>query len=1456
MAIEDTTQLIIEEEKQKKNTLERLIPIEQDAEGNWVDAPQLDKSSSNLSDVVPVDKFNANITTGDESVLVQENASEAPIEVDISTSNYFKLKIKSGKHPITYGWIGERVATGDLSIEEGLELADRELLKSLELQNRLDIITAQQSKLNRAFGGALEFLPYMVDSTIEAAKNALMFGTGGAVAAILTGGATTPLIPGLLAAGGTYGVIKNTIEVEGMGIYLDLLRKGMSPEVALPLSVSAGVAMGITEVYSLKLFGAGFKRKVVEAMMSKLGKQALLNMVAFWAKSTGIQLGQEAIQSTIEIATKFAASLIENNPSVMPTLEEMQQEFDALVSIEAVGGLAVLSVPSAVGVGVRTRKININELKAEIIRKLDEKAAKAVEKVAEEKVTVEVTKEEKPPKLEAEKAKAEVKEPSKPTAPAVEQSTKVNQDGKLKVEVEAEKKLVSETKTRVEIKRKDIKGRINKLNTEIKTQNAVIEAISKAFIAEKSMKNIERFHGQMVRAYDKLSVIQEKLTAVQLLQDATDVDLGAVTVELRANEVRALQATIVKEKALALERGIKAGKRASRAEILEIQNQIIAIVLSSEATEAGKRNALRAMRLIQTEAQAEKALPKLRALLEKSEEGLKKKVLIDKFKKITKAKAINKLRPEIKKDVESILADFTAVKPSKIKVDRVVNALKESEANELSDAQLLHLAGLDKKPLRDMSLEDVQFVHDAVSHLMWLNSDINEAVEAERTAQDQKNVVEAVGNLKRKYKKLEGSLEGLDALQKDEEKPFLGGVGDIAGVGSYNMELIGEILDGQDNGIIQRIMYREIDKGEAKSLKYKHDAEDYFARNGLREILKNDSFSEFFAKKVKEKDKVKIVLDSGKTLTVTKGTRIALLLHARNENSRRHLLDGGFVLRRHVFKKVNKMTEDDLARIVDSATKEETRAADLIHAYFNTIQKQAGNEASVELLGFEALLEPNYFPIHVSGQELEFTDDVMSLVNSNDFIKHTLEGMGIFKKRTGSGKAIIVTDAFEVTHQNIQKMAAYIGLAAPLRRAKALLHAPDFKAALENAGLGKYRQSMEDYLGRVEGDSIRNDSFDKLTQNWINRLDVAILAGNVGVFFKQPVSYFLAGTEMSMKYITTSFKPYVSKSLRAEIMEWSPHFRDRFEGNVTREMGEVASVGRTRRFFTGRELISNKFMIGIKVFDTLAIAGIWRATKKEIAAQNPSLKVGSDEFMEKVTERSWEVARRTQPTFAIKDRSTIGRKQNTFWRLATKYSSQRNKNWMIQRRAFEQWNRGEKTFANNIKALKRIVLIRLIAPAMIAGVNAVRGLGRDDVDDEEKTLLKRFVADWVTTTLGDVYIISNILQGAITQIAEGRKGFGMTDPLTANWARMSQLIADVVLGVQLSTGWHNIKSKSKAEEKRNKTLWRVAKETSDIVSKVKGIPFESARKSLELSGKAIGIIPKKEDTKKFKRHVY
>ena len=100
-------------------------------------------------------------------------------------------------------------------------------------------------------------------------------------------------------------------------------------------------------------------------------------------------------------------------------------------------------------------------------------------------------------------------------------------------------------------------------------------------------------------------------------------------------------------------------------------------------------------------------------------------------------------------------------------------------------------------------------------------------------------------------------------------------------------------------------------------------------------------------------------------------------------------------------------------------------------------------------------------------------------------------------------------------------------------------------------------------------------------------------------------------------------------------------------------------------------------MKGIAKFDTAAIRRIWKACEYEIDDLHPELK--GDARMEAIAERAEEVVRRTQPTFDQKDRSEIGRSKSVFSRLWTKYSSQRNKNMIMIKRALMRMSAADVT---------------------------------------------------------------------------------------------------------------------------------------------------------------------------------
>lgn len=1398
-------------------------------------------------------------------------AFDAANSKEPSYSDYLKFKYNKGKAPIMRGAFGRAAMMGEIDSSLALEKGNKARLEQLEASGNLEDLNFSEAPVKTMLGEAAELLPFMWESVKEGLKDGAVMGAGFATMGALTAPPTAPItVPLTFAAGMTtgmgFGVAKTAMDIEGGNLYLDLIEKDISPKTARPLSIAAGMAIGLIELSQLNLFTAGFKKQFIQTISSKIGKSAILQAMTLYVKNLGIQTAQEDIQEMVQIATEIIAGVVESNPDVIPETEEI---LDRIVqtTVKSLQGLAVLGVPSAIAGGVQVKSLS----KQERLKAVKEAFVQAEEVKGEEEVTVKVEKLEE--KTETEKLQRGVDEIKKE-----EEVGRKKEEEKETTKAEAIPKLkglaenVIPLSTEVTVKRKDISGRITKLDTEIKQIDKEIDTLQKeqdlkSSAAEKilklEIKNLEKEistakkGGKKTEALERRlekknlaltelrgepetvivkgietklaerDILDEERAGLILAEDLSKVDVSGKRVDLSANEVKSLQVQIVKNKIRDVLGGIKKGKQIARAEIKDIQNTLTSIVLASETNEAQKKLALKAIQKVQTTEQFEKAAPELIKRLDRAAEKFQKKKLIDSFKKMTKAKDIGKLRPENQKQVQNILDEFSATKLSNKKIgelETLANALIAHDSNQLTDAHINAILNLQKTPLSDMTLEDVQLIHDSVAHLIKINKEENTIRDGDRQREKEAVVEEAVENIQKRFGELDGSVDGMDSTQIAKESKLAKmtkALKTFFGVESYNIELATEILDGEDNRVIQRVLYRGIDDGEAKSLAFKHFAEDFFIQRGVRGVV-SDGWSNFFSKKVKDKDKVKVKIEAG-TLTMTKGDRVSFLLHMKNENSRRHLLEGGFVFRTQLSADPKILTEGDLISITQSATPQEILVADAIHEYFNTIQKQSINNTSVDLLGFEIAIEPNYFPIQVDRNSLEQQEEIKDFDDAGKFAEFTLEGMGIFKKRVKSSKPIYITDAFEVVHDNIQKASAYVGLAEPLRNAKSLTNAREFRQSMRKAGLDSYAQVIQNYLRRVEGDSIRNDNADKLIQNWINKLDVAILGGNPYIWLKQPVSFLLAATEIDSKFLATSFKFKMSETELAELKKWSPHFRDRLEGNISREAGEVASVGRTRRFFTGKELISSKIMEPLRKFDQAAIGSIWRATKKEVTAKHPTLT--GDKFFEKVSERSWEIARRTQPTFALKDRSTVGMSKNLWLRLATKYSSQRNKNWMIMRRAFEQYNRSEKTIKDKRKLVKRITLIRIVAPAMIAGLNALAATGRRPEEDDEG--LQVFLVDWLKTTLGDIYLLSPALGSLITQFSEGKgKGFGMTDPLSSNFELAIRTVYETVDEVGNIVSQERYKNgRRRGELKWKADLPRWYKDVLDVGSKTTGMPI-------------------------------
>ena len=579
----------------------------------------------------------------------------------------------------------------------------------------------------------------------------------------------------------------------------------------------------------------------------------------------------------------------------------------------------------------------------------------------------------------------------------------------------------------------------------------------------------------------------------------------------------------------------------------------------------------------------------------------------------------------------------------------------------------------------------------------------------------------------------------------------------------WNIELKTDILGGEDHNILTRILYDGFDDAETNQLRFEQNIEDYLRDQwkDLKDIditkwsegLNKENFivnklrkSKMLPQKV---DYQTVELAKGKKISLSKGQRMSMYLHSKNEQNMKHITEGGIRFENNIGR-IHKLSKLDVALIVDSMTKEEKLIAESMRSVYNGIIKDELNYVSTELNGFRIATQNDYFHIRTleMDRQRNITSEAERLKKSP--FKRTLEGMGMLKSRTDATNALVLEDAFSALYSHIKNAGTYIGYASPLRNAKTLLSNVELQEAIINTYGEDWLNSVKQHIDSIEAYTSKPSTYEKITQDMINALDPAMLGMNPWVIIKQFPSYINALTEMDVKYLLNIKNLRLSKTDKAEIKKISPQLRARFEGKLNQEMGELVDSTNILRFFTGKDTIGNRATIGVTKADTETVGRIWKAVKLEISDKFPNLK--QDEYMEKVRKRAEEVIRKTQPTFSPKDRSPIGNSKSKFTRLATKYTSQRNKNTMMAKRAYAHLQQSDKTTEDYAIFYKNIAIVLAGNAIMIAAIDEAR----DRLYKRKRTYTWGERARRIASAaIGNYYFIGDLVNSIISKYEMG-----------------------------------------------------------------------------------------------------
>lgn len=508
-------------------------------------------------------------------------------------------------------------------------------------------------------------------------------------------------------------------------------------------------------------------------------------------------------------------------------------------------------------------------------------------------------------------------------------------------------------------------------------------------------------------------------------------------------------------------------------------------------------------------------------------------------------------------------------------------------------------------------------------------------------------------------------------------------------------------------------IFMELRKGFDKVTVLTRKAEEY-----TKSILEGVDLTKLTGKKAEE---FTFNLKKGGTLKMTKANIMELYVLSKREQAQSHIYGGGVRISGDNDARPQVLTKADVDAIVKTLTADEKRIADGMQQFLSKDCASWGNETSVRLLGYKKFGEEYYWPIKTDSNSRNTTkleDNFaanISAIKNQGMTKQTVEG---------ASNPIMIGDIFDTYTKHISNMAAYSAYALPLSDFTRWYNSRGVKTEIEQMLGKKGLDYINNFLMAVNGSGLQASAtgLEKVSK-WLTRnAKIASVGWNVRVVVQQPTSYARAAMYMSPKYLSLA----LGKRTRdielinkyCGIAQWKDW--GFYETNIGPNL---------RQMIVGDESAANKWR-GASTWlagkgDEWTIKHLWNACELETQELYPELKVGSDEYFQKVGERLSEVVDRTQVVDSVFHRSQLMRSKSGTAQMLTNFMAEPTKTYNMLMSAISEYaeNRKNKAARNRVA---RAFAVYAATGVLTAAAAAIVDAFRDD--DDEKDWLEKYTS--------------------------------------------------------------------------------------------------------------------------------
>lgn len=666
--------------------------------------------------------------------------------------------------------------------------------------------------------------------------------------------------------------------------------------------------------------------------------------------------------------------------------------------------------------------------------------------------------------------------------------------------------------------------------------------------------------------------------------------------------------------------------------------------------------------------------------------------------------------------------------------------------------------------------------------------------------------------------------------------------------------------------------WKELNEGQRKMLKIQQDGEAILA-----DVMEDENVVKLMKTFDKKQGMVDtgLVYEDGKKVQVTKGMRMALVMHGMNKDNLRHMVYGGVTMpNMELYLKGDKKGAYDKTKLAkgvtaakiqameDAMSPEEKKVLQAFKKLFHEYTGSVINETSMELYGFKKANEKNYYPISVDKNYV--TTDITSLK-----MDKTLEGAGFLKERVQSVKPLVMESIIDTAQRSLKMTSDFGGLAIPIRNFNKVYNGATWKVTdADSADVSAksvmvqddtVHKAMQDVWGRMATKYIDNlladlqnaragesTVFDMLRGNFAG----AVLTGNWSVIMKQAASYPTAvatlGWEPVMKALARGGKHGlpISSADRELIAKYTPLLWYRNKGNSTQEMADIDTLNS----LTNRMPVVREVKNMIQKVDVATVGRLWYASQYYVDANYMALKKGTDAYYRQVAEVFNRCVEDTQPNYTVMQRPDYLRDPSKIKKVMFMFMTQRMQNGGILYDAACNLYAKNKTGTKEQKAQARkefawAVSSQLVSAAVLSTMTFLaRGLLhkiKPYLDDENELTAESFASEWTNGVLGSLsgsFIAGNELYNLIYSAITKERYYGIEVSL---FSEISSLFESIV-----KMGNGAIDSFSDSDEEAEKGIDEIKGaffDAAGTVAKMCGVPVDNVQNV------AVGIWKNVED---------